>query len=66
MLCHLKEEALSTRQLPVKHGLRTFHDHLHIVYKAMYNTERLCDGYPGLILGQSIQPLKYSLNLALS
>jgi hypothetical protein len=32
----------------------------------MYNTECLSDGYSGLILGQSIQPLKYSLNLALS
>jgi hypothetical protein len=47
-------------------ALRTFHDHLHITHKTMDHAQRLRNGYPSLIPGQSIQSLEYCLYLGFS
>lgn len=47
-------------------GLRTVHHYSHIIDKAMYHAQCLGNGHQSLFLSQSIQSLKYSLNLALS
>ena len=45
---------------------RTFHNYLHITDKTMNDTQGLCNRYTSLVLGQSIQSLKYGLYLAVS
>jgi hypothetical protein len=47
-------------------ALRTFHDYFHITHKTMNDTQRLRNGYPSLLLGQSIQSLEYFLYLGFS
>ena len=47
-------------------GFRTFHNYPYITHKAMDNTQGLRNRHPSLVLGQSIQSLKYGLYLALS
>ena len=43
--------------------LHTFHDYLHITHKAIDHTQRLRNSHSGLVLGQSIQFMEYSLYL---
>jgi hypothetical protein len=45
--------------------LRTFHNRLYTTHKAVDYTQGLCDSYPSLVLGQSIQSLEDGLYLAL-
>ena len=46
-------------------AFRTFHNYLHITYKAVDDTQGLCNSHPSLVLGQSIQSLQNRLYLAL-
>jgi hypothetical protein len=46
--------------------LLTVHHHRHILDKAINDFEGLRGSYPSLILGESIQPLEYCLDLVLS
>jgi hypothetical protein len=51
LIPHDLTEQLSERyKQPIEQTLRTFHDFLHIAHKTMDDTQRLCDGYPSLIL----------------
>ena len=47
----------------IMQGFRTFHNYLYITHKAMDNTQGLHNRHPSLVLGQSIQSLKYGLYL---
>jgi hypothetical protein len=47
-------------------GSRTFQNSLHIAHKTMNDTQCLCNSYPRLVLGQSIQSLENGLDFALS
>jgi len=66
MLCHLMERVLGELPAANQGGLHTLHDYTHIVFKTMDHTECLCDCHPGFVLGQSIQLLQHSLNLAIA
>ena len=44
-------------------GFRTFHNYFYITHKAMDHTQGLHNRHPSLVLGQSIQSLKYGLYL---
>ncbi len=46
--------------------LLTIHHHLHILDKTINDFKGLRRSYPSLILGESIQPLEYSLDFLLS
>jgi hypothetical protein len=50
----------------MKEGLRTFHHYFRIIHKTVNHAQSLRDSDPSLVLSQSIQSLKHSLNLALS
>ena len=45
---------------------RTFHNYLHMINKTMDHTQGLRSSYPGLLLGQSIEPLNDCLNFAVT
>ena len=47
-------------------AFRTFHNYLHITDKTVDDAQGLCNSHPSLVLGQSIQSLKYGLYLAVS
>ena len=49
----------------IEEKLPTIHDYFHIAHKSMDDTQSLCDSHPSLVLGQSIKPLEYSLDLTL-
>ena len=44
----------------------TFHDHPHILEETVDNLKRLRCRRPGLVLGQSVQPLKNRIDIILS
>ena len=46
--------------------MQTFHHYSCIIHKTVNHTQRLCDSDAGLVLSQSVQSLKHSLDLALS
>ena len=46
--------------------LFTVHYHFHILHEAINDLEYLRCGYPSLILGKSVQPLEYRLDVILS
>src|SRR6266849_6724219 len=46
----LTEQVSEKYKQRIEQALRTVHDFLHITHKTMDNTQRLCNGYPSLIL----------------
>ena len=44
---------------------RTFHNDLHITHETMHHAQGLCNSHLCLVLGQSIQSLQNSFNLAI-
>jgi hypothetical protein len=44
----------------------TFHNYFHITDQTVDDAQGLCNSHPSLVLGQSIQSLKYGLYLAVS
>lgn len=66
MLCHLAQVMLSRMLAANQQGLRTVHHNSRIINETMYHAQCLGNGHQSLFLGQSVQSLKHSLDIALS
>jgi len=62
---HLMEQVINCQQ-PTKGGLRTLHNYPHTSFKTVDHAKCLCDRHPDFILGQPIQLLQHTLNLAIA
>jgi hypothetical protein len=66
MPCRLKGRILNNLKAITLENLFTVHYHFYILYEAIDDLECLRCGYPSLLLGESVQPLDYRLNVLLS
>ena len=66
MPCRLEGKTLNTKRRESLVDLLTVHYHFHILNKAVDDLECLRCGDPSLVQGESVQPLKDSLDVFLS
>jgi hypothetical protein len=66
MPLRLKGRILNTRRATRLVHLLTVHYPFHIMEKTVNDLEGLCRGYPSLVLGETVQSLKYRLYVLLS
>jgi hypothetical protein len=61
-----EKKTLNTNRVIGLVNLLTIHCHSHIMDKAADDLEGLRCGYPSLVLGESVEPLEYRLDVLLS
>ena len=66
MPLRLKGRILNTRRATRLVHLLTVHYPFHILEKTVNDLEGLCCGYPSLVLGETVQSLKYRPDVLLS
>ena len=66
MPCRLEERILNTQRATILRYLHTIHYYLHIMDKAVDDLEGLRCSYPSLVLGESVEPFQYRLDVLLS
>jgi hypothetical protein len=50
----------------MKQGLRTIHDHFHVIDKSVDHFHGLSGGHPALLLCKTVESFQHSLDLAFS
>ena len=66
MPLRLKGRIINTQRATRLVHLLTVHYPFHILEKTVNNLEGLCCGYPSLVLSETVQSLKYRLDILLS
>ena len=66
MPCRLEGEMFNYRRLISEVSSLTVYDHPHILDKTIDDLKCLSCRYPGLVLGEPVQPLKNRVDLILS